>query len=349
MNALVYYGKDDLRFEDIAKPQVLEGQVLIRTEYATLCGTDLAIMNDNGPIWTKLPLVLSHEFTGVVEEIGANVDAIKVGDRVVVDNNICCNRCFYCKNGETYFCDNHTEMGITYNGGFAEFCAIPQTNVIKIPDTLSLKHASLVEPLANAIKVGKYGNIGKGELVVVMGAGPMGVLIAMVCKARGARVIVLERERERIRRLDEMGFEMVIDSGAGDWVDIVSKKYGAYYESWGMQAIDKFVDATETGLLVYDALKIIKRKGIGVLLGLSKSGGDLTIPRNTTVFKDVKLISSSSSQGNLYDAIEYLDKKYVDIDKVITHEFAFADSLEAFETFSRRKGGAFKVVVKIRD
>jgi L-iditol 2-dehydrogenase len=344
MKALMIYGKNDYALTEIDKPAHQDNEVLLRSAYASICGTDLAIINGRGPKWTKLPIVPGHEYCGIVEEVGRSVKNIKVGDKVIVDNYISCNGCYYCKKGEYFYCDHHYEPGFTINGGMADYSVIPYTNLVPIPEGLPMKYASITEPAANALRGVEAAQIKRGDVVLIMGSGPIGALSGMICKAQGAHVIVLGRG-ERFKRFEGMGFDRLIDTSKEDWVDVVCTNYGSTTRSWGTEAIDKFIDATQTGDLVFDALKITRRKGVGILIGLSRDGSELTIPKNDTVFKDITLIGTTSGQGFFFETLDYMLRGDIDASKIITHYFPLDKSDEAYGVFKNRVDGAMKVVI----
>jgi len=345
MKALMLFNKGNFKLVDVEKPSIEDSKVLVKVAYSSICGSDLALIEGSYPNWTKLPVIPGHEFSGTIEEVGRNVNSVQPGDEVVVDNNINCNSCYYCKKGEYFYCDNHSEPGFSQNGGFAEYCLLPSANVVKIPKGLSLKHAAIAEPTANALKACNTAEIKKREIVLILGCGPIGLIVAMLCKSMGAWVIVLGRG-ERLERFKGFNFECLIDTNKEKWVELINENYGHYTQNGGLEAINKFIDATQTGTLIYDSIKLLKRKGKGILIGLSKNDDALFVPRNDIVIKDIKLIGSTSGQGYFYEALSYLLAGDVDAEKIITHVFPLKDSLRAFEVCKKRIEGAIKVVIK---
>jgi len=345
MKALMLFNKGNLQLVDVEKPSIEDNKVLIKIAYSSICGSDLALIEGSGPNWTKLPVIPGHEFSGIINEVGGNVNNVQIGDKVIVDNYINCNSCYYCKKGEYFYCDNHSEPGFSQNGGFAEYCLLPSANVVKIPKGLSLKNAAIAEPTANALKACNIAEIKKREIVLILGCGPIGLIVAMICKSMGARVIVLGRG-ERLKRFKGFNFECLIDTNKENWVEVIKENYGHYTQNWGLEAIDKFIDATQTGTLIYDSIKLLKRKGKGILIGLSKNDDALFVPRNDIVIKGIKLIGSTSGQGYFYEALSYLLAGDVDAEKIITHIFPLKDALSAFEVCKKRIEGAMKVVIK---
>jgi L-iditol 2-dehydrogenase len=345
MKALILFNKGNFKLVDVEKPSIEDNKVLVKVAYSSICGSDLALIEGSYPNWTKLPVIPGHEFSGTIEEVGRNINNVQPGDEVIVDNCINCNSCYYCKKGEYFYCDNHSEPGFSQNGGFAEYCLLPNVNVVKIPKGLSLKHAAITEPTANALKACNAAEIKKGEIVLILGCGPIGLIVAMLCKSMGAKVIVLGRG-ERLKRFEGFNFERLIDTNKGNWVEVINESYGHYTQNWGIEAIDKFIDATQTGTLICDSIKLLKRKGKGILIGLSKNDDALFVPRNDIVIKGIKLIGSTSGQGYFYEALSCLLAGDVDAEKIITHIFPLKDALGAFEVCKKRIEGAIKVVIK---
>jgi 2-desacetyl-2-hydroxyethyl bacteriochlorophyllide A dehydrogenase len=344
MKCLLTNGKDDLNLSDIEEPRIQPGHVILKTGYASICGTDFSIINGDGPPWTSYPVVLGHEFSGTIEEIGKDVADLQVGDEVVVDNYISCHACYYCKKGAYFYCDHHREPGITINGGFAEYCLIPYTNVVKIPQGLSLKHAAIAEPTGNCLRACVTGRIRNGEIILILGCGPISALSGMICKSMGARVIVLGRG-ERLKRFESMGFELLIDTSKENWIDRIEKEYGKYHPQWGMEAVDVVMDATQTGEMIFDSIKFLKRMGRLILIGLKK-GQVVNIPRNDVVLKDIHIVGSTSGMGYFHESLQLIHKGDVDAEKVITHTFTLREGISAYDFFKKRVDGSLKVAVR---
>lgn len=149
MKAAVFYQAADLRILDIPKPTPKTGEVLLKVKACGICGTDVHIYHgDEGAAATPAGTVLGHEFAGIVEAVGEGVTSVKVGDRVCVDPNKLCNECPYCKAGIGHFCEHMIGIGTTIHGGFAEYCAVPQSQVYKIADTTTYEMAAMTEPVA---------------------------------------------------------------------------------------------------------------------------------------------------------------------------------------------------------
>ena len=175
MNGAVFYGKGDLRIEEIPIPEVTKDQVLIRVRACGICGTDMHIFDgDEGAAQTPAGTVLGHEFAGEVVAVGEDVSGVAVGDRVCVDPNQLCGKCDFCRGGVGHFCEDMTGIGTTVHGGFAQYCAVPQSQVYPFPKELSFEQAAMTEPVACCLHGIEMCNIACGNTVLIIGGGMIG-------------------------------------------------------------------------------------------------------------------------------------------------------------------------------
>ena len=192
MKAAVFHNKHNLRIEEIEKPHPKDKEVLIKIKACGICGTDIHIFEgDEGAAATPCGTVLGHEFSGVVEAVGKNVKSVTVGDRVCVDPNKLCNECYYCKNGIGHFCENMDGVGTTINGGFAEYCAVPESQIYKFSENISFEAAAMCEPLACCLHGIDMCDIVPGDNVVIIGGGMIGLIMLQLAKIKGAAKIVM--------------------------------------------------------------------------------------------------------------------------------------------------------------
>ncbi len=178
MKAGVFFGDNDLRVTDVEKPVAGPDEVLIKVMACGICGTDVHIFcGDGGCFPTPPQTILGHEFSGVVEAVGADVKGIKPGERVCVDPNKLCGECEYCKNGIGHFCESMTGIGTGVNGGFAEYCAVPQSQVYKIGDNTTFEAAAMTEPLSCCVHGIDMCEIKPGDTVTIIGGGMIGMIM----------------------------------------------------------------------------------------------------------------------------------------------------------------------------
>jgi len=195
MNAVVYHAPEDVRYDSVPAASCGDDELRIQVDACAVCGTDLkAYLHGNPRI--DAPIVMGHEFTGLVETVGANAAGFAVGDRIVMATSVACGECSYCDRGWSNLCVDLAPMGFRYPGGMAETTTIPARalrngHVVKVPQTVQAEHAALSEPLSCAVNAAENCNIQAGDTVVVVGAGPMGMMNACVAKQFGAATVIL--------------------------------------------------------------------------------------------------------------------------------------------------------------
>ncbi|MGL6196417.1 MAG: alcohol dehydrogenase catalytic domain-containing protein, partial [Thermoguttaceae bacterium] len=260
MKAIVYYAPGDIRYEEIAKPTCGQDEVLVKIDACAVCGTDLKSKNHGNPR-IKAPLPMGHEFTGIVEQVGPNAPGnMKVGDRIVMATSVSCGECFYCKRGFNNLCESLAAMGFAYPGGMAEYTVLPALalkngHVVKVPAGVAPEHAALAEPVSCAVNSVNQCNVQKGDTVLVMGAGPMGLLNALVAKAAGAgKVIVSELNSERLKQAEKFGLDLVVDPGSVDLLELVRR------ETNGIGA-DVVIVAAPAAAPQEQALSLVRKQG----------------------------------------------------------------------------------------
>lgn len=211
MRAAVFYGVGDLRVEARPVPVPGPGEVLLRVAACGICGTDRHIMH--GEFETHPPLVIGHEFSGEVLQVGAGVEDLAVGARVAVDPNMPCGLCRHCRRGNIHMCELLRAVGVDQDGGFAEFCALPRAQCYALPKTVSLLAGAMVEPLACCVRGVDQAAMRAGDTVAVIGGGAIGQILAQLARRSGAAKLVLSdplpERREMALRL---GADAVLDS-----------------------------------------------------------------------------------------------------------------------------------------
>lgn len=238
MQGAVYKDIQFVEIDEIEKPKIRNNEVLIKVKYAGICGTDLHIYEGLHPR-ARTSLVMGHEISGVIEEIKSNKKDIKTGDRVVINPLISCENCFPCSEGIPHLCPNLNLVGIDRNGGFTEYVKVRADKVYRIPDSLHMDLAALMEPVAVAVHAVRKSKLSLGNKVAVIGGGPIGQLIAQICKLNGASsVVMLEINSKRVNFAKNFG---IITSSSPEEsikkVKEITKGKGAdiVYEAVGIQ------------------------------------------------------------------------------------------------------------------
>jgi threonine dehydrogenase-like Zn-dependent dehydrogenase len=340
MMKAVWTGREqiEIRTDRNGPPTVAEDdQVRIRIRAAGVCGTDVHIW-EGRLSFTDPPLVLGHEFTGVVDGCGSGVRGFHPGDRVKCDSVVGCGACEWCRSGATQFCPRGSEFGITRDGGWAEWLVAPQRNLHKLPDAVPDEVAAIMDvEVLNAL--GKAG-IRPGETVAVFGAGPAGLIALQFAHILGAGTVVLcGRRRERLELGRQLGAERVIDLATTDVVETVRAVTG------GLGA-DVVFDAAGTEQAILDAFRVLRPQGRAVLYGVP----DRAIPEfpvKDLVLKDVVVYGALPNRTGWEEMIELVSSGRLDLQRLITHRFPLERAGEALRAMRDRKDGAIKAVLQI--
>jgi L-iditol 2-dehydrogenase len=339
MKAQLFYGAGDVRYEDVDIPEIGNDEVLVRIKSALTCGSDLKTYKRGHPTMIKKASVFGHEWAGDIEKIGSNVDNFKVGDRVVAANSIPCHKCYYCKLGRYSLCEN-----LEYNNGaYAEYIKIPgeilKENTYKIPEKIDYREAALLEPLACVVHGIEQSNINTGDMVVINGAGPIGLMFVVLAKLKGALVISVDLSDERLGYARQFGADYIINgSKVDDQVQAVKDL------TEGKRGVDIAVDATGIPR-VWEMAILMCRKGAVVNL----FGGCMP---DTSINIDTGLIhySELTIKGIYHHTPYYVKKafalitsKKINTAKFITADIPLEKLISALELMGQQKGIKYNI------
>ena len=319
MKAVIIEKVNELKMYDKEVPVLTtEDDIIVRITLTAIYGTDIRMLK--GLHEHKFGTILGHEGVGVVEKVGNNVKNLQVGDRVFVDPTMNCGTCYYCKKGMHNLCDNLAglEVGVDMDGTFAEFIRMPKDFVYRIPDTMSDEAAVLVEPLACVLNNVKLCSLDVDDVVVVLGAGPIGALFGMVAERVARKTVVVERDERRLRFLRKH-YKNVVDSSKDNWEEEILKLTNGEKPTVVLDANGKSCD---------DALKIVGKGGRVVLMGYDSSNYS-TIHTSTIIGKAIKILGGSDYSDMFFQAIEVAEG--YDLNKFVTHKFKLEDYADAFD------------------
>ena len=344
MQAIVYHAPGDIRVEEIPKPPCGSGEVLVRVDACAVCGTDLkSKLHGNSRI--KAPLVMGHEFTGIVETVSPDaVGGFAPGDRIVMATTVACGQCFYCRRGWRNLCENLAPMGFSYPGGMAEYTAIPALaleggHVIKVPKHVEARHAALAEPVSCAVNSIRQSDVQQGDTVLVMGAGPMGLLNALAARAAGASVLLLSEPNPlRRKQAEQFDLDRVLDPEMDDVLQVVR-------DATEGRGADVVIVAAPAALPQEQALSLVRRRGSVCLFASLPIGKSmLTIDSRILHYGEIRLVSSSdSTPEHVREAVEIIAAKQIPVDKVVSHCLPLSEIDKAFELMM--SGEALRVVL----
>ena len=223
MEACVLHAIGDLRHERVARPEPAEGEVLLRVDACGVCGSDIPRVFTKGTY--SFPLIPGHEFAGTVEKTGAGVDAGWLGRRVAAFPLLPCRRCAMCEIGAYAQCDDYNYLGSRCDGAFAEYVRVPVWNLLEVPESVSMESAAMAEPAAVAAHALRRAGIDLGDDVLILGAGPIGLMLAQWARIWGAgKVLLVDIDVEKLRFAKTLGFEHLFDAATGDAAGWAKKK-----------------------------------------------------------------------------------------------------------------------------
>lgn len=311
MKAGVFYSKNDLRIEEIPKPSPKAGEVLIKVKACGICGTDVHIYNgDKGCFPTPAGTVLGHEFSGIVEAVGEGVKEIKVGDRVCVDPNKLCGDCYYCKSGIGHFCENMIGIGTGVNGGFAEYCAVPQSQVYKIADSTSYEAAAMTGPTACCVHGIDMCNISCGDTVAIIGGGMIGMIMLQLAKLSGAgKLIMIEPVAEKRTIAEKLGADLCIDPIENEVKKVLIEN--------GIERISAVIECVGKTSTIEQAIDIAGEKSVVMMFGLTAPDDTISIKPFEIFQKEIVLKSSFINPYTQKRALELIDSGKIDVSSVV--------------------------------
>jgi L-iditol 2-dehydrogenase len=345
MLAAVYHGPNDLRLEDVPVPGVEKGEILVKVVSASICGTDLRILHGNHRMYPPGTIrIPGHEVVGTIAEIGAEVDNYIIGQRVFVAPNTGCGHCEQCVSGNNNLCANYDAIGVTSDGGFAEYVRIPansvrQGNVIPISEAVDPAVAALVEPFACVLRGQNALRMQPGELVLILGAGPIGVMHLKLARARGAgRILVSEPAPQRAAQARQMGADRVVNPTVEDLKAVLNE------ESNGRGA-DIVIVAAPVHVLQESALDLAAIGGrINYFGGLPKDRPVINFNSNLVHYKELVVTGTTAcSTADCWQATRIINSGLVNLSDIVSQRFPLAEAVQAFA--AAEDGKSLKIVL----
>jgi len=335
MRALVFDGPGKLEFKELPAPEIEADEVLIRTSYAAVCGTDAHMLDGAFP--AKTGIVMGHEASGVVEALGGRVTHLEPGQRVVVSPIIVCGRCKPCRSGRYNICQHRKHLGIEADGVIADFFKLPGYSVYPAPEGLDPKEAALVEPAAVGYHAVCRAAPTPSETVVIIGDGPIGLFMLESVVAFGSQRIILSGHRKR--RLDlalELGADRIVRPPEEDLRAVVME------ETAGAGA-DLIIEAAGRPETIGESVHLARSAGRLMVVGIPS--GEIPFDFVDLVRREIDLLTSDASLYATELPHELVAKRILDARPLITHTFPFEESIDAIRA-SKGKD-AIKVLIEI--
>lgn len=338
MKAAVYYGLDDIRIKEVSKPEIGSDEILVEMKACGICGSDLM----DWYLESRAPLVLGHEPTGTIVEAGEKVEGFKPGERVFVHHHVPCLTCHYCLRGDYTMCKKFRQTHI-HPGGFAEYFKVPAPNLqidtLKIPEEVSFEGATLIEPVACCVRALEKCKVQPGDTVVIIGAGPSGIIHTTLSRSLGAsQIIVSDLVNYRLEAAKRFGADLAINSQSERLV----KKVQEITNGAGADV----VVVTAPNIKAFSEGIDVCRKGGTVCLFAPASPNDfVNVSSHKLFLREIKITPSySTSHIETRTALKLIRSGRIKAKALITHRFPLNRIEEAFETATKNKK-CLKIIV----
>jgi Threonine dehydrogenase and related Zn-dependent dehydrogenases len=335
MKSIVVKKANELVIEEREVPQPAKGEVRVKVKLAGICGSDSHIYRGHNP-FAKYPRVIGHEFFGIIDEVGEGVDRSRIGERVSIDPVISCGCCYPCSVGRPNVCSSLTVLGVHRDGGFSQYTTVPSNNAYTIPDDICDEFAVMIEPFTIAANATGHLKPTTDDIALIYGAGPMGLTSVQALKGvyQVKQVIVVDRIDERLAMAQKSGADKVINN-----TDLSLK-----------EELEKFnikptviIDAACHPSILQEAITIASPAARILIMGFSSDPCQITQQGITS--KELSIFSSRLNANKFPVVIDWLKKKLIDPQKLITHQFDYTKVIQAIETFEKDQKNCCKVLL----
>ncbi|MGQ9494113.1 MAG: zinc-dependent alcohol dehydrogenase [Anaerolineae bacterium] len=337
MRAAIFREAGHIEVTEVPTPEPGPGEVLVRVHYCGICGTDLEAYQTG---MYEPGLVIGHEFAGEITAVGEGVHGWAIGERVTADNALPCGHCWFCRQGRPSLCQELLSPGITLDGGMAEYVCLPVSLLHRLPEGVSTRQGALVEPLTIALQGVRSSALRSGDWVLVLGAGPIGLLTLQCALLAGARrVLVVEVNPKRAAMARELGAASVLHPQR----DNLAVEVAAHTEGLGPNVVYVCTGAAPA---FESALHLVRRGGQVFVLGLCPE----PVPTDfmSLVLSELDIRGGYLGHGAFPAALDYLAQGRVKVEPLITHEIALEDVVEwGFERMLQPDTEAIKVLVRM--
>ncbi|MGV8106786.1 MAG: zinc-dependent alcohol dehydrogenase family protein [Nitrososphaerota archaeon] len=322
MLAAVYDGPRKITVKEYFLRPLEKNELLIKVAACGVCGTDKHIYEGSAP--SSVPVILGHEYSGTITDKGSRDNKFKIGDKVAIDPNIQCGNCKYCRIGNVNFCENLKALGVTRDGGFAEYSIVPVSQAYILPNDFDLNHAVFAEPLSCCLRGIEHAAISSGNSVVIIGGGPIGLLMVQLVKNAGAsRIILIEPDQQK----QKLGVDLGADYCLSSVEENISEKINELTNS----QVDVVIECVGNKDTVDQAIKLAGKGGKVVIFGLAPNDQYVTLNLQYLFHKELKIFNSFLNPFTIKPAIDLLIHKRINVQKLITKKVFLKNINEIFQ------------------
>ena len=347
MKAMVYYGNQDIRFENIPEPKLKQSELKIKVEYCGICATDIeeyqygpnfiSHEKPNNLTGKQLPLVTGHEITGTVVETFNGQNPEIIGQKVVLFGTITCEKCAYCKSKMTNQCPDMATVGFCQNGGFAEYLSWPIKNTLPIPKNLNSEIAAFTEPTSVAHHAVMKSNPKPNDIISVIGAGTIGIIIIQILKSMNLKVISIDKDKNKLNLAKKMGADWALESN-----NEISKKIKEITNYKGCDIAIDCAGAPSTPKL---CVETVKTSGKVILVAIY--GKDFDFDFNSIVSREIEIVGSLGyNKIDVESAIELLSSNSVKVEEMISEIIQLEQMIDVgFKKMMRPEKDVYRILV----
>ena len=338
MKASYFLGKGSFEVRQAPELHPGPGEVVIKNMVCGVCGTDVHIFHgEPGSADVNPPVVLGHEYSGEVVEVGEGVTALKPGDHVTVDPNIYCGECVYCRNGKKQLCETMQAVGVTRDGGFGEYSLVPAAQAFKLGDSVPYEAGAMAEPVACCLHGIDLAGIKAGDRVCIVGGGAIGLIMLQLAKLSGASSLVLSEPNEKRR-------QVALSLGADAAIDPTAPDANSAYEAALGDGADVVIECVGNNAAVKSAFQLAKKGATIVLFSVPKVDATFDLPLFDVYKKELTVKGSFVNPDTHARAVALINSGKVRFDTIITHKFTLDQLPEAIAM--QMSSESIKVIVE---
>ena len=330
-----------IEFREIETPVPKAGEVLIRIMKIGVCGSDIHVWHGKHP-FTSYPVTQGHEVSGEIAALGAGVENLEVGQKVTIQPQVVCGKCYPCRHGKYNLCETLKVMGFQTTGVASHYFAVDAAKVTPLPETMSLDEGAMIEPLAVAVHAVRRAGDVEGKDICVLGAGPIGILVAQVAKGLGARKVM-------VTDVSDLRLQKAKECGAGLCVNTRDKDFGAEFVGYfGPDKADVIYDCAGNNITMGQAIQYARKGSTIILVAVFATRGDVDL----AVLNDHELDLNTSMMYRNEDyltAIDLVDQGKVQLTPLISKHFAFRDYLKAYQYIDENRESTMKVIINVQE
>lgn len=331
----------EIEFREVPVPEITEDQVLVKIMNIGVCGSDIHVYHGEHP-FTSYPVTQGHEVSGEIVKLGNNVEGFTIGQKVTIQPQVVCGECYPCRHGKYNLCESLKVMGFQTTGTASHFFAVDKQKVTALPQSMSFEEGAMIEPLAVAVHAIRQAGDVTGLNIIVLGAGPIGNLVAQTAKGMGAQsVMITDISDLRLQLAKNYGIEHCVNTKSEDLNDAILKAFGP-------DKADIIYDCAGNNITMGQAIKYA-RKGSTIIL-VAVFAGMATVDLALANDHELDIKSTMMYRNEDYiDAIRLVNEKKVQLQPLISKTFAFGDYLEAYHYIEANRETTMKVIINVQE